>query len=86
MADFCYQCSVEMDMLYHDGSCDLTGLTTDNDTRKGLFMPVICESCGPTMVDHRGLCIGGCEGSYMLGQNSHSINDYPMPQLFLPRK
>lgn len=53
MADFCQQCSIEH--LGEDFG-DLKGLSTPEDTAKEKFMEVLCEGCGPTYVDHEGIC------------------------------
>lgn len=53
MADFCNQCSPEPQHYGHD----LGGLTMADDTAQGLYMPVICEGCGPCQVDHEGNCV-----------------------------
>lgn len=53
MADFCLQCS---QMLGFDHP-DLDGLTTEEDTKNGLYAVVLCEGCGPIQVDHTGRCI-----------------------------
>lgn len=50
MADFCKQCSEEM---FGEDFGDLRGLSGPHDTH------VICEGCGPTVVDAEGRCIGG---------------------------
>ena len=55
MADFCKQCSIEM---FGEDFGDLAGLTNKEEhTDKDLFMQVLCEGCGPTMVDHTGRCV-----------------------------
>lgn len=57
MADFCLQCSVAMGFDFPD----LDGISTEEDTKKGLFANVICEGCGFIQVDHTGKCITvGC--------------------------
>ena len=69
MADFCRQCSVSVlgipDEEYYN---DLSGLSTAEDTAKGLFAEVICEGCGFIQVDHTGKCIGGpnCQENHKL--------------------
>ena len=55
MADFCMQCAFEMWGLGIPN--DLIGLSTEEDTKNGLYAVVLCESCGPTQVDHTGKCI-----------------------------
>jgi len=54
MADFCTDCSKEM---FGEDTEDHKGLTTDMDTAKGLYVTVICESCGIIQVDHHGTCV-----------------------------
>jgi hypothetical protein len=62
MSDFCQQCSVD---LFGQDCRDMAGLSTQEDTRQGLFAVVLCEGCGPCQVDHEGRCIGGyCFGEY----------------------
>lgn len=36
---------------------DLKGLSTEEDTRNGKYVEVLCEGCGPTFVDHEGRCV-----------------------------
>lgn len=59
MADFCTRCSI----IHFDKDCgDLSGLSSKEDTKKGLFASVICEGCGFVQVDHTGKCISSyCE-------------------------
>jgi hypothetical protein len=58
MADFCKQCSAE---LFGGDFNDLSGLITKEDVDKGYYMPALCEGCGPTGVDHDGMCLNpGC--------------------------
>lgn len=57
MADFCNQCCT--DMGFPPG--DHAGLSTPEDTAKGLYCVVICESCGITQVDHEGNCVVDCD-------------------------
>lgn len=48
MADFCRQCSLEEFLEdFHDfiDLCD-----------PGEILKVICEGCGPTWIDHNGVC------------------------------
>lgn len=54
MADFCAQCSKE---IFGEDSGDLAGISKLNDEAKGLYPIVLCEGCGPIMVDHAGNCI-----------------------------
>jgi hypothetical protein len=55
MAEFCLQCNG--DMFGHEVKNDFVGLSTPDDTLKGLFALVLCEGCGPCQVDHTGRCI-----------------------------
>jgi len=52
MADFCKQCSDD------DGFENSFALIGTN--AKQLF-PVLCETCGPTIVDWTGMCVGRCD-------------------------
>ena len=54
MADFCNQCAQVLD--FPEG--DLAGLLTAEDRGQGLVQFVLCEGCGPTIVDHLGNCLG----------------------------
>lgn len=56
MADFCKQCSKEL-LGYNDGSNDMVGLSTPEETIKKLYPIVLCEGCGPIQVDHTGRCM-----------------------------
>jgi len=54
MADFCKQCSIDH---FGEDLGDLSGLSSEEDTRKGMYAVVICEGCGPCQVDHTGKCV-----------------------------
>lgn len=54
MAEFCKNCGIEM---WGFDNQDWAGVSTPEDTEKGLYAPVLCESCGPCLVDHTGLRI-----------------------------
>lgn len=56
MAEFCTECSIK---VLGEDFRDLAGLSTPEDTAKGLFCEVICEGCGFVQVDHTGKCLGG---------------------------
>lgn len=56
MADYCKECSVD---LFNSDFKELANLSTEEDTKKGLFANVICEGCGFVQVDHTGKCLGG---------------------------
>jgi hypothetical protein len=55
MADFCMQCTEKL--FGKDLKNDLSGLSTPEDTTKGLYPVVICEGCGHIQVDHEGRCV-----------------------------
>lgn len=55
MADFCKECSVTH---FGEDFRDLAGLSSEKDTKEGLFAVAICEGCGYIQVDHTGKCIG----------------------------
>lgn len=60
MADFCAQCA-------HPYPSDFAGIPWDDGAEPlawDMGYPVICEGCGPTLVDHEGNCMGGCRGEY----------------------
>jgi len=54
MADFCTQCSIE---IFGEDGGDLSGITNEKYTKKGIFVAVICEGCGLIQVDHTGKCV-----------------------------
>jgi len=54
MADFCKQCSIEM---FNKDFKELANLSTEEDTKNGLFPMVLCEGCGYIQVDHTGVCV-----------------------------
>lgn len=54
MADFCKQCSIE---LFGKDLKELAGLSTEEDTKEGLYPIVLCEHCGIIQVDHLGQCV-----------------------------
>jgi len=57
MADFCYDCCVEL--FDGDGieaeQNDFFGLITKQESDKGWYARVLCEGCGIIFVDHRGV-------------------------------
>lgn len=53
MADFCKQCSIK---IFGKDYGDLKGLSSEEDTKNGLFALVICEGCGEILVNHLGEC------------------------------
>lgn len=53
MADFCKQCSEE---IFGKDFRELAGLRTQADYAEGLGACVICEGCGPVVVDTDGRC------------------------------
>jgi RNase P subunit RPR2 len=52
MAEFCKQCADELNF-----PPDFVGISTKRQTEAGLFVSVLCESCGPCQVDHEGRCV-----------------------------
>jgi hypothetical protein len=60
MADFCKQCSTE---ILGEDLKDLANLDPDGPPLKeGYGYNVLCEGCGPTLVDKEGNCIlYGCD-------------------------
>lgn len=54
MADFCQQCHYD---LFGPGEGDMYGLVQPEQFINGFTTVVLCESCGPTFVDHHGACI-----------------------------
>ncbi|MFC1453656.1 hypothetical protein ACFLQL_00565 [Verrucomicrobiota bacterium] len=58
MADFCKQCVEELFDGPQEGvTNDMEGLSTEEDTKEGLFPSVLCEGCGFIQVDHTGKCV-----------------------------
>lgn len=58
MADYCKECS---EILFGNDFRELADLSKPEDTAKGVCVQVLCEGCGPTLVDHDGLCQHTCE-------------------------
>ena len=56
MADFCMQCAVKILGVKPEQN-DLKGLSTPEDTQKGLYALALCEGCGPIQVNHNGFCV-----------------------------
>jgi hypothetical protein len=55
MADFCQQCATD---TFGEDTRDLAGLITEQEvTEQKLYAVVLCEGCGPTLVDHNGKCV-----------------------------
>jgi hypothetical protein len=52
MAEFCRQCAQELDF-----EPNFVGLVSEDDVMEGFGALVLCEGCGPTIVDHTGRCI-----------------------------
>jgi hypothetical protein len=67
VADFCQQCSLDM---FGEDMRDLAGLGTNPHAviRPGQGYFVICEGCGPTIVDEDGQCIASA-----CGQHGHLV-------------
>ena len=57
MADFCRQCGGDMFGPEFNTKPDLEGITTMGDQMAGLFVVVLCEGCGPILVDMWGNCV-----------------------------
>jgi hypothetical protein len=56
VADFCEQCAwEELGIASAAGYGDLANLVPPR-----AHVRVLCEGCGPTVVDHAGICQGGC--------------------------
>ena len=53
MADFFKKCSIK---IWGEDTYDLAGLITEELANDGVRAIVICESCGPTFVNHLGEC------------------------------
>ena len=51
MADFCKQCSI---MMFGEDGQDLADISTEEETKAGLYARVLCEGCGFIFVDHTG--------------------------------
>lgn len=77
MADFCNQCCI--DMGFDPG--ELAGISTPEDTAKGLFAHVICEGCGWTQVDHEGNCIH--DDCLMKGHKQQGASPMPYVKMTL---
>lgn len=54
MAEFCRQCSIR---VFGEDMRDFVGITRASHTKRGTYALVICEGCGPTSVDHEGVCV-----------------------------
>lgn len=52
MADFCKQCSID---IFGEDFRELANITTPEETAKELYAHVLCEECGPILVDHNGI-------------------------------
>lgn len=58
MADFCKQCSLD---IFKEDFKELAGITKPEEQVAGQYAVVICEGCGPTLVDVDGACVSaGC--------------------------
>lgn len=67
MADFCKQCSINA--LGEDYG-DMAGICKPNEVAN-----VLCESCGPTSVDHTGQCVGECLNAERPGHNGRPCQE-----------
>lgn len=74
MADFCKQCSDYMFGPDRDFE-DMAGLSKPEDTAQGLYVTVLCESCGAIQVDHTGRCI-----SHTDEQHTHIARTGEIPE------
>lgn len=54
MADYCKDCSTN---IFGKDYGELAGISTEEQTRNGLYPVVICEGCGIVQVDHTGKCV-----------------------------
>jgi hypothetical protein len=69
MADFCEQCAFELlDIVSRAGFGDLAGLAAP-----GQQVYVLCEGCGPALVDHLGVCQGGCHTNTHSGAQADAV-------------
>ena len=58
MAEFCNQCADELGFSPANGiAYDFVGLITGEETLNSLFAVVLCEDCGPCLVDQTGKCV-----------------------------
>lgn len=66
MADFCLRCNLDHGFGAHSDFAHYgeRGAITAADTLEGRAIFALCEGCGPTMVDHLGRCIGGCDAGH----------------------
>ena len=53
MAEFCRQCSIAN---FGEDYGDFAGLLSAEDEANGLLQVVLCEGCGPIVVDRAGAC------------------------------
>lgn len=59
MADYCKQCSIK---YFGEDYRDFAGIISESQVKKGYGAVVICEGCGPTIVNQDGECIAqDCE-------------------------
>lgn len=76
MADFCTQCAADMGF---SPPGDLAGITTANAEAYGCACVVLCEGCGPILVDRLGNCISeDCLGAHSIPPSS-SFYHSPSP-------
>ena len=78
MAEFCRQCSISHGFPLHD---DFAATLPEDDLgelEEGFGFPVLCEGCGPVIVDYLGQCIGGnCEGCPLSQPEREADHNYP---------
>lgn len=54
MSSFCKQCSLD---VFGEDFGDMANISTQSDTKAGLYASVLCEDCGYIQVDHEGNCV-----------------------------
>ena len=54
MAEFCKQCAEELGF-----EPDFAGMIHPEDVAMGFGANILCEGCGPCLVDHTGKCMKG---------------------------
>ena len=57
MAEFCRQCAADMFGTATDFADDFAGLTSPEAWAAGRAAVVLCEGCGPILVDPGGSCV-----------------------------
>jgi hypothetical protein len=62
MSNYCKQCS-EYYFFGKDFE-DAKGISTPEDTERGLYAEILCDGCGLTLVNHNGECIDCPKNGY----------------------